>query len=105
MHDQQVNPDGFLPPPCGMMWLPADQGCAHMTEPRPFTGQRSPCGRSTTGQRVFDDDEQGYVFEHLTWDCGCQTIRRQFHDGSVQHQVLDHHGKIRSDEHSGLHEG
>jgi len=69
-----------------------------------FTAQRAPCGRTTDGARVLDDDEQGYVFEHLAWDCGCQTTRRQYHDGSVQHQTVDHHGKIRADEHSSMHE-
>jgi hypothetical protein len=82
-----------------------DQGRAIMTMQNRFTDQRAPCGRAIDGARVLDDDEQGYVFEHLTWDCGCQTTRLQYHDGSVRHRVVDHHGKVRTDEHSAMHEG
>ena len=46
-----------------------------------------------------------YRYEHVTYDCGCETIRRQYHDGGVHLRVLDHHGKVRSDEHSATHEG
>jgi hypothetical protein len=76
-----------------------------MTTRARFTGERAPCGRTVDGDRVRDDDDEGYVFEHLTWDCGCETTRRQYHDGAVQHRVVDHHGKVRLDEHSALHEG
>jgi hypothetical protein len=76
-----------------------------MTTHNRFTGQRAPCGRAIDGERVLDDDEQGYVFDYLTWDCGCRTTRRQYHDGSVQHRVVDHHGKVLMDEHSAMHEG
>jgi hypothetical protein len=54
---------------------------------------------------VLDDDEQGFVFEHLIWDCGCQSTRRQYHDGSVERRVVDHRGKVRLQEHSSMHEG
>lgn len=76
-----------------------------MTMRSRFTDEAAPCGRRVDGERVVDDDGEGYVFEHLTWDCGCQRTRRQFHDGSVQHRVVDHHGHVQSDEHSSLHEG
>jgi hypothetical protein len=70
-----------------------------------FTGQPAPCGRAVDGNQVLDDDEQGFVFEHLIWDCGCQSTRRQYHDGSVERRVVDHRGKVRLQEHSSMHEG
>ena len=70
-----------------------------------FTDTRSPCGRALAGDRVLDDDEEGFVFEHRTWDCGCQAIHRQYHDGSDHYQVLDHRGRVRTNEHSASHEG
>ncbi len=76
-----------------------------MTLSARFTDVRSPCGRAAVGARVLDDDQEGSVFEHLTWDCGCQAIHRQYHDGSDQYRVLDHRGRVRTDEHSASHEG
>ena len=56
------------------------------------------------GRRVLYDDPDGYVFDHVTYDCGCQRTRRQYHDGSVHNRVVDHRGKVRLDEHSSTHE-
>ena len=76
-----------------------------MTTRTRLTGEVAPCGRTTDGERVLDDDGEGYLFEHVLLDCGCQTTRRQYHDGSVHHKVVDHHGRVRTDEHSSAHEG
>jgi hypothetical protein len=76
-----------------------------MTTSGRFTGEQAPCGRTVGGTRVVDDDDDGYKYEHVTYDCRCETTRRQYHDGGVHLRVLDHHGKVRSDEHSATHEG
>jgi hypothetical protein len=40
----------------------------------------------------------------MRYACGCQSTRQQFHDGGVHFRVVDHHGKVRTDEQSSLHE-
>ena len=75
-----------------------------MTTSTRFTQETAPCGRTVDGKRVRDGDDDGFAVDHITYDCGCQSTRRQFHDGGVQFQVVDHHGKVRSDEHSAAHE-
>jgi hypothetical protein len=77
---------------------------AAMTTTTRFTRELAPCGKTVDGQRVLDDDQDGYVFDHVTYACGCQRTRRQYHDGGVQLKVVDHHGKVRLDEHSSTHE-
>jgi hypothetical protein len=66
--------------------------------------EQAPCGKTVNGRRFLDDDQDGYVYDHVTYDCGCQRLRRQFHDGGVHFKVVDHHGKVRVDEHSSSHE-
>jgi hypothetical protein len=75
-----------------------------MTTSTRFTREQAPCGKIVDGYRVADDDQEGYVFDLVSYDCGCQRTRRQFHDGGVQLTVVDHHGKVRVDEHSSMHE-
>jgi len=80
------------------------QGFAMTTSTR-FRAEPAPCGRAADGVRVLDDDGSGFVHEHVTYDCGCQTTRRQYHDGGVQVRSVDHRGRVRNDEHSATHEG
>lgn len=54
------------------------------------------------GDRVRD--EEGFVVDNKTYACGCQSTRRQYHDGSGHARVVDHRGKVRADEHSSMHE-
>jgi hypothetical protein len=75
-----------------------------MTTSIRFTDEKAPCGKTVGGARVRDDDEDGFVVDDKRYDCGCQSTRRQYHDGSGHVRVVDHHGKVRSDEHSSMHE-
>jgi hypothetical protein len=75
-----------------------------MTTSTRFTDEKAPCGRTVGGDRVRDGDEDGLVVEDTRYDCGCQSTRRQYHDGSGRVSVVDHHGKVRFDEHSSMHE-
>ena len=50
------------------------------------------------GRGVLTEDQQGLVTRDVRFTCGCQTHREEFHDGSVHHQVVDHHGKVLVDE-------
>ena len=75
-----------------------------MTTSTRFTDEKAPCGRTMGGDRVRDGDENGFIVEDTRYDCGCQSTRRQYHDGSGHVSVVDHHGKVRFDEHSSMHE-
>ncbi len=58
----------------------------------------APCGRSHDGVRTMTEDMQGLVTEDLTYSCGCQSHREEFHDGSVHRLIVHHRGKVLVDE-------
>ena len=64
----------------------------------PFEPRIAPCGKSHPGEAFVSEDLHGLVTEDLRFSCGCQTYREEFHDGSVHHMVVNHHGKVLVDE-------
>ena len=63
-----------------------------------FEARTAPCGRQSDGEQYVTEDLQGLVTEELRYTCGCRSSREEFHDGSVHHLVLNHHGKVVVDE-------
>ena len=63
-----------------------------------FSATLAPCGRAHDGERTVTEDRQGLVTEDVAFTCGCQSHRVEFHDGSVHHLVVNHHGKVLLDE-------
>lgn len=63
-----------------------------------FETRVAPCGKPHDGERTATEDLQGLVTEDLRFSCGCRTSREEFHDGSVHHMVVNHHGKVLVDE-------
>jgi hypothetical protein len=63
-----------------------------------FEARPAPCGRLSDGNQFLSEDGQGLVTLDLTFSCGCQTHREEFHDGSVHNQAVDHRGKVLLDE-------
>ena len=63
-----------------------------------FEARPSPCGRPCDGEQFMTEDQQGLVTLDVTFSCGCQTHREEFHDGSVHLQTVDHHGRVLIDE-------
>jgi hypothetical protein len=63
-----------------------------------FEARPAPCGRHGQGEEVSTTDELGLSTSDVRFACGCQTHREEFHDGSVHHEVVDHHGKVLVDE-------
>ncbi|MGH8893499.1 MAG: hypothetical protein ACRDWY_09370 [Actinomycetes bacterium] len=77
-----------------------------MTTSTRFTREKAPCGKTVDGEHVRDDDpDGGFLIDQMRYDCGCRSTRQQYHDGSVHFRVVDHHGKVRCDEQSPMHEG
>jgi len=64
----------------------------------PFTSQKAPCGRVVDGEHLQDQDDDGLVTDNFYYACGCQRIRREYHDGSVVSKVQRHDGSVLSDE-------
>ena len=64
----------------------------------PFEPRIAPCGRKHPGEAFVSEDLHGLVTEDERFSCGCQTYREEFHDGSVHHMVVNHHGKVVVDE-------
>jgi membrane-bound inhibitor of C-type lysozyme len=63
-----------------------------------FKSQQAPCGQIVDGESYQDQDEEVLVTEELDYDCGCRTIRHEYHDGSVSAKVVRHDGTILVDE-------
>ena len=63
-----------------------------------FPGRLAPCGQimNVDSQEDVDDDVQ--VTESLTYECGCRSIRHEYHDGSMSRKVIHHDGKVLVDE-------
>lgn len=63
-----------------------------------FTNEKAPCGQTVSGERLRDRDEQCLLSDEMFYDCGCQTIRHEYHDGSVSSKVVHHDGTVLDDE-------
>ena len=63
-----------------------------------FEARVAPCGKQRGGEQYVAEDMQGLVTEQLRFDCGCKSFREEFHDGSVHHMVVNHHGRVLVDE-------
>ena len=63
-----------------------------------FERELAPCGHSVSGERYRDDDEDGLVFDHVYYACGCRSFLDEFHDGSVHRRIVHHNGSVMTDE-------
>jgi hypothetical protein len=63
-----------------------------------FTGEQAPCGKIVNGERYEDRDGDVAVTQELDYQCGCRTIRHEYHDGSVSRKIVRHDGKVLVDE-------
>jgi membrane-bound inhibitor of C-type lysozyme len=69
-----------------------------MTTTTRFSAIEAPCGRIVSGEVFQDGDEQAMVTREMDYDCGCQTIRHEYHDGSLAQKVVHHDGRVLVDE-------
>jgi hypothetical protein len=63
-----------------------------------FGARLAPCGTSHGGESFVTEDHQGLITEELQFECGCRIAKEEFHDGSVHRLVVNHHGKVLTDE-------
>ena len=64
----------------------------------PFVGEKAPCGQLVGGERFRDEDEECLLSDEHFFECGCRSIRHEYHDGSVSLKVTRHDGKVVVDE-------
>ena len=63
-----------------------------------FKGQKAPCGRLVDGEEFEDHDDECVVTQEIIYECGCQSIQHEYHDGSISRRVVRHDGKLLVDE-------
>jgi hypothetical protein len=71
---------------------------ADVNENGTFANQKAPCGRSVSGHHYEDHDDEVVVTRETIFDCGCQSIQHEYHDGSVSRRVVRHDGRVLTDE-------
>ena len=62
-----------------------------------FTSEKAPCGQVVDGERFRDWDDECVLSDELFYDCGCRSIRHEYHDGSVSCNVVRHDGTVLAD--------
>ena len=63
-----------------------------------FTDEKAPCGQVVDGERLQDRDDECLLSAEMFYDCGCRSIRHEYHDGSVSVNVVRHDGTVLEDE-------
>jgi hypothetical protein len=63
-----------------------------------FKSQQAPCGRLADGEHYEDHDDECIVTQGTVYACGCESIRHEYHDGSVSRRIMRHDGKLLVDE-------
>ena len=69
-----------------------------MNENGSFASQKAPCGHSVSGRYYEDHDDEVVVTRETIFQCGCQSIQREYHDGSVSQRIVRHDGRVLTDE-------
>ena len=63
-----------------------------------FTNEKVPSGQVVDGERFRDRDDECLLSDEMFYDCGCWSIRHEYHDGSVSRHVVRHDGTVLEDE-------
>ena len=63
-----------------------------------FKSQQAPCGRVVDGELYEDHDDDGLITQETIYACGCESIRHEYHDGTVSRRIVRHDGKLLADE-------
>ena len=63
-----------------------------------FKSQTAPCGRVVDGEEYEDHDDECIVTQEIVYECGCQRIHHEYHDGCVSRRIIHHDGRVLVDE-------
>ena len=64
---------------------------------KPFSNEKAPCGQLMSGERLRDRDEDCLLSDKMFYECGCKTIRHEYHDGAVSTRIIRHDGTVLKD--------
>ena len=62
-----------------------------------FKSEKAPCGQIVDGERHRDGDGECVLTDRVLFACGCQVVRREYHDGTYSRSVVRHDGKVLVD--------
>jgi hypothetical protein len=62
-----------------------------------FEARLAPCGKTHDGELRITEDHEGLITEEISYSCGCQSAKEEFHDGSCHRRTVNHHGKVLVD--------
>ena len=63
-----------------------------------FTKEKAPCGQLEDGKRIRDQDGDCLLSDERSYECGCHTVRHEYHDGSIASKVVRHDGTVVLDD-------
>jgi hypothetical protein len=63
-----------------------------------FKEQAAPCGRTVDAEHFHDQDAEVVVTRGTEYACGCRSLQREYHDGTVSQRVVRHDGVVLIDE-------
>ncbi len=63
-----------------------------------FAAEQAPCGKTVPGDHYLEKDDYGLVLRGEYYECGCRRIYYEYHDGSVEVDVIRHDGKPQKPE-------
>ena len=63
-----------------------------------FIAEQAPCGKTVPGDHYEDRDDYGLVIRNEYYACGCRRTYAEYHDGSVEVDVIRHDGKTVKEE-------
>ena len=62
-----------------------------------FKGQSAPCGQLSDSEH-YEDCDDNFVTRGVEYACGCTSLHREYHDGSVSRRIVRHDGRVMVDE-------
>ncbi len=63
-----------------------------------FTNEKALFGQVVDGERFRDWNDECVLSDELFYDCGCRSIRHEYHDGSVSRSAVRHDGSAPDEE-------
>ena len=62
-----------------------------------FKGQPAPCGQLSDSEH-YEDHDDDFVTRGVEFACGCTSLHREYHDGSVSRRIVHHDGRVMVEE-------
>ena len=84
-------------PPVALATAVQEEHRLYPSRPTRLTNEKAPCGQAGDGERFRDRDDECLLRGNLFYNCGCQSIHHEYHDGSLSLDVVRHDGTVLED--------